>query len=60
MIAEEKYRQQREELENQRQGSSEISEKQSKLALTWLPSFCQKTAGCGFPLVSQGNVTVRP
>lgn len=28
--------------------------------LTWLPSFCQKTAGCGFPLVSQGNVTVRP
>lgn len=29
-------------------------------ALTWLPSFCQKTAGWGFPLVSHGKVAVRP
>lgn len=28
--------------------------------LTWLPSRCQKTVGWGFPLVSQGNVAVRP
>lgn len=28
--------------------------------LTWLPSFCQKTAGGGFPLVPQRKVTVRP
>lgn len=27
---------------------------------TWLPSFCQKTAGGGFPLVPQRKVTVRP
>lgn len=27
---------------------------------TWLPSFCQNTAGWGFPLVSHGNVAVRP
>lgn len=27
---------------------------------TWLPSFCQKTAGCGFPFVSQGKLAVRP
>lgn len=40
--------------------SSEMSEAQRSLTLTWLPSFCQKTAGCGFPFVSQGNVTVRP
>lgn len=31
-----------------------------KQVLTWLPSFCQKTAGCGFPLVSHGKVAVRP
>lgn len=28
--------------------------------LTWLPSRCQKTVGWGLPLVSQGNVAVRP
>lgn len=28
--------------------------------LTWLPSRCQKTVGCGLPLVSQGKVAVRP
>lgn len=28
--------------------------------LTWLPSFCQKTAGWGFPFVSHGKVAVRP
>lgn len=27
---------------------------------TWLPSFCQKTAGGGLPLVPQRKVTVRP
>ena len=31
-----------------------------KREFTWLPSFCQKTAGGGFPLVPQRNVTVRP
>lgn len=28
--------------------------------LTWLPSFCQKTAGGGLPFVPQRKVTVRP
>lgn len=30
------------------------------LSLTWLPSFCQNTAGGGFPFVPQRKVTVRP
>lgn len=34
--------------------------KREKCALTWLPSFCQKTAGCGFPFVSHGKLAVRP
>lgn len=29
-------------------------------SLTWLPSFCQNTAGGGFPFVPQRKVTVRP
>lgn len=28
--------------------------------LTLLPSLCQNTAGCGFPLASHGKVAVRP
>lgn len=32
----------------------------SFMFLTWLPSFCQNTAGGGFPLVPQRKVTVRP
>lgn len=31
-----------------------------RIALTRLPSFCQKTAGWGFPLASHGKVAVRP
>lgn len=41
-------------------GEVQRCQESSRAPLTWLPSFCQKTAGCGFPLVSQGNVTVRP
>lgn len=29
-------------------------------SLTWLPSLCQKMAGCGLPVASHWNVTVRP
>lgn len=46
--------------EGQREARSRDVTKALMPPLTWLPSFCQKTAGCGFPFVSQGNVTVRP
>lgn len=29
-------------------------------SLTWLPSLCQKMAGCGLPVASHWKVTVRP
>lgn len=46
--------------EGQREARSRDVTKAVMPPLTWLPSFCQNTAGCGFPFVSQGNVTVRP
>lgn len=36
-----------------------IRSERRRCPLTWLPSFCQKTAGGGFPLVLQRKVTVR-